>query len=865
MDLTGFFPVLVAFGCSVAFLDAQAVSVKTRQADVARNVVALLRARCFGCHGAQQQMSGLRLDSREGALRGGYSGPAIRPGKSAESTLIQMVAGVDPKRVMPLSGPRLAPSEVDTLRAWVDEGANWPASKSTADDEGLPSTSAKPTHWSFQPVERPKPPLAHDAAFVRNAIDQFVLARLESKGIKPSAEASKTTLLRRVSLDLTGLPPTLAEADAFLSDSRPDAYERVVDRLLESPHYGEKWAREWLDLARYADSDGYEKDTVRPHAWRYRNWVIDALNRDMPYDEFVIEQIAGDLLPNATVEQKVATGFQRNAVTNREDGIDVEQFRNEKIVDRTATFGTVFLGLTVGCAQCHDHKFDPIKQRDFYRLFAFFNNTEEVDIEAPLSGEIGPYLKALPGYRAKRKALLAQYHVPELQPAWEAKMKEARANPGKWTDWDKAYTVFQVQFHLDDADKVLDTDPGQRTEEQADLLTDHFVINYYRVISKDTIDQLKFSDLRRRLAELKASIPFLSEAQTLAEDAVRRKTWILIRGDYKSHGIEVQPGMPAFLNPVKTDAAPSRLTLAKWTVSPDNPLAARVVINRMWQAFFGRGIVSTSDDFGTQGDKPSNPELLDWLAKTFMDGGWSVKRMHRLIVTSATYRQSSKARQDLQQVDPANTLLARQNRLRLPAELIRDSALVASDLLYPSVGGKSVRPAQPKGVADLAYADHVSWKESEGQERYRRGLYIHLQRTVPYPMLVNFDGADAGVSVCKRDRSNTPLQALNLLNDPVFVEAAQALAARILREGPGSFTEMLTFAFRTCLARQPSPTEIDSLASYFDTQKKIFQKDVKAAALLAPFEVNGRDPIDAATWASAVSVLLNLDEFITRE
>ena len=364
----------------------------------------------------------------------------------------------------------------------------------------------------------PKVPSVSDPALVRNPIDNFVLARLESKGIKPSAEAAKTTLLRRVSLDLTGLPPTLAEVEAFVSDTRPDAYERAVDRLLESPHYGEKWAREWLDLARYADSDGYEKDTVRPHAWRYRNWVIDALNRDMPYDQFVIEQIAGDLLPNATVEQKVATGFQRNAVTNREDGIDVEQFRNEKMVDRTATFGTVFLGLTMGCAQCHDHKFDPIKQSDFYQLFAFFNNTEEVDIEAPLSGETGPYLKALPTYRSKRKALLAQYHVPELQPAWESKMKEARANPGKWTDWDKAYTVFQVQFHLDDADKVLDIDPARRTEQQADLLTDHFVINYYRVITKDTIEQLKFSDLRKQLDELKASMPFLSQAQTLAED-----------------------------------------------------------------------------------------------------------------------------------------------------------------------------------------------------------------------------------------------------------------------------------------------------------------------------------------------------------
>ena len=828
------------------------------QVDYTRDVAPVLQSRCSGCHGAQQQMGGLRLDSREAALRGGYSGPAIKPGKSAESMLIQMVSSVDPKRFMPLSGPRLTASEVDTLRAWIDQGARWPASAITV-------AAPKQEHWAFQPVGRPALPAVRAQAHLRNPIDNFILARLEAEGIKPSPEADKTTLLRRVKLDLTGLPPTPAEVEQFLSDSRPDAYERVVDSLLESQHYGEKWARHWLDLARYADSDGYEKDNVRPHAWRYRHWVIEALNRDMPFDEFLLEQIAGDLLPNGTVEQKVATGFQRNAVTNREDGIDVEQFRNEKIIDRTATFGTAYLGLTVGCAQCHDHKYDPLTQREFYQLLAFFANAEEVDVEAPLPGEMGPYLAALPAYRDKRKALLAQYHVPELQPAWESRMKETRANPGKWTDWDKAYTVFQVQFHLDDADKVLDTDPAQRTQEQVDLLTDHFVINYYRVISKDVIERLKFADLRKQLDELSTLNPFLSNAQTLAEDTARRKTWILIRGDYRSHGMEVQPATPAFLNPMPNDPVPSRLTLAKWAVSRDNPLTARVAVNRMWQEFFGRGIVRTSNDFGRQGDKPTHPELLDWLAANFMDGGWRVKRMHKLIVTSAAYRQSSKARQDLQQVDPANTLLARQSRLRLPAELIRDSALVASNLLYPEVGGKSVRPAQPKGVTDLAYAGHVTWKPSDGRDRYRRGLYIQIQRTVPYPMLVNFDGADASVSVCQRGQSNTPLQALNLLNDPVFVEAAQALAVRILGEASVSFPERLKRAFWICLARQPTLSEIDSLASYFDAQKTIFEKDPKAAASLLPSGVQGHDPIDAATWTAVASVLLNLDEFITRE
>ena len=426
------------------------------------------------------KMGGLRLDSREDALRGGYSGAAIQSGRSADSVLIRLVAGVDPKRFMPLTGPKLSPSEVGLLRAWIDQGAAWSSRK----ESHAPRQISRSMHWSFQPIGRPAPPQVKTADWVRNPIDHFVLARLESENISPSKEADKFTLLRRVSMDLTGLPPSPREVEQFISDNRPDAYERLVDRLLDSPHYGEKWARYWLDLARYADSDGYEKDKVRPHAWRYRQWVIDALNRDA-VRRFHLEQIAGDLLPNATLEQKMATGFQRNAVTNREDGIDVLQFRTEKMIDRTATFGTVCLGLTVGCAQCHDHKFDPIKQRDFYQLLAFFNNEEEVDLDAPMPGEMGPYLAGLPEYRSKRNALLAKYHVPELQPAWESQMKEARANPGKWTDWDKAYTVFQVQAHLDDADKILDTEPANRTQEQTDILTDHFVINYFRVNSKE--------------------------------------------------------------------------------------------------------------------------------------------------------------------------------------------------------------------------------------------------------------------------------------------------------------------------------------------------------------------------------------------
>ncbi len=804
-------------------------------ADFTRDIEPLLKARCTGCHGRAQQLSGLQLDSKEAALRGGYSGPVIVPGKSAESRLIHLVAGADEKVVMPPAGKRLTPQEVGVLRAWIDAGAPW--SEAVVSKSGTPAKKIdeRTQHWSFRPVQRLSPPRVTTESWARNPIDRFILARLEREGISPSPEASKTTLLRRVSLDLTGLPPTPGETAAFLTDNRPDAYERVVDRLLNSPHYGEKWARQWLDLARYADSDGYEKDNERPHAWRYRHWVINALNADMPFDEFTIQQLAGDLLPDSSTEQKVATGFHRNTLTNREGGINIEQFRNEQVVDRVATTGTVWLGLTVGCAQCHDHKYDPIKQRDFYSLFAFFNNTLEEDIDAPLAGEMGPYLKGLTDYRNHRAELLAKYRVPELQPAWEERMRQAAANPGKWTDWDHAYDAFQK--YLDNADKILHTPVEKRTVKQTDAIADHFVINYHRVITKELNKELNFPELRKKLQELRASFPALSEAQTMAQDTVlHRNTNIHIRGDYRNKGVEVQPDVPGFLPPLSAGKEPpSRLTLARWIVSPGNPLTARVAVNRMWQEFFGRGLVRTSDDFGRQGEPPTHPELLDWLASSFMDGHWRVKQMHRLIVTSATYRQSSDIRKELETRDPSNTLLAKQSRLRLPAELIRDNALAASELLQTDVGGRSVRPYQPPGVSELAYGSGVKWKNGTGQDRYRRGLYIHFQRTVPYPQLINFDSPDTTVTACRRERSNTPLQALNLLNDPVFVEAAQALAARILRETPGQpLPQRLQTMFQACLTRRPSPAEQDGLAAYYNTQSQIFEKDPASAKQLFP-------------------------------
>ena len=797
-------------------------------------------------------------------MRGGYSGAVIQSGNSAASRLILLVAGKEEGKIMPPVGDKLTAREIGLLRAWIDQGAAWPEDKG-GEVAAQPSAARreKSLHWSFQPIREIAPPLVRNQAWVRSPIDQFVLARLESEGVEPSAEADKVTLLRRLSLDLIGLPPTPGEVANFLTDNRSDAYERQVDRLLDSPHYGEKWARHWLDLARYADSDGYEKDRVRPHAWRYRQWVIDALNRDMPFDEFTVEQIAGDLLPKASADQKAATGFHRNTLTNREGGINIEQFRFEQVVDRTNTVGTVWMGLTVGCAQCHDHKYDPISQKEYYQLFSFFNNAEEVNVEAPLAGEMGPYLQGLPEYRRKRAELVNQFGVPPLQVAWEEQMLQAAANPGKWTDWDHAYDAFQK--YLDAGDKILRTPPGQRTEKQRAALTDHFVENYHRVISKEREKELKFKELLKQLRELDTSFPALSEAPTITEEPVARKTHIHIRGDWRNAGVAVESGTLAVLPPVPADARASRLTLAKWLVSPNHPLTARVTVNRVWQEYFGRGLVRTSEDFGTQGEKPSHPELLDWLAAGFQQSGWSQKRLHKRIVTSATYRQSSTFRPELQGRDPGNTLLARQTRLRLPAELIRDSALAASGLLYPAIGGKSIRPPQPAGLTDLGYASSLRWQESQGRDRYRRGLYILFQRTVPYPQLANFDAPDSNVASCRRTRSNTPLQALNLLNDPVFVEAAQALAARTLREAPAEFSSRMQHAFQLVLVRPPSPREQEWLADYYQRQLQALEKEPAMATALAPPEPAGATPKEAAAWTALSSVLLNLDEFMTRE
>lgn len=835
--------------------------------DYDRDVKPIFVRSCIGCHGPALQSGGFRLDDSAATLKGGYGGPTILPGNSAESKLILRVQGTAGMPVMPPVGPRLSPEQIAILREWIDSGAAIPA----ASPDALPSEVTKkdvqqPEHWAFRAIHRPAPPQVTRRDWPRNAIDAFILARLEAQGIAPSPEAPKAVLLRRLSLDLTGLPPTPVEIQAFLDDDAPDAYQKQVDRLLASPHFGEKWARSWLDQARYADSDGYEKDWFRPYAWRWRNWVIDAINRDMPFDQFTIEQIAGDLLPGATVEQRVATGFHRNTLTNREGGVDSEQFAFEAAVDRASTVGTVWLGLSVGCAQCHDHKFDPISQKDFFSLFAWFEPVEEVLIDAPVGGELGPWLRTQAEYREKREQLLAAYNVAGRQTEWEKEILSTIQHPGARTDWDLAWDCVQKLTDGGDGAKIVRMPPEKRTPRERDILTDHFVANaHFAYGSKVWKENWKFDELDRQLQALKQMYPQLTQAQVIEETPAERKFHLRVRGDYKTPGIEVQPSTLTVLPGMRGG---TRLDLAKWLVAEENPLTARVTANRIWQEIFGVGIVATSDDFGTRSEAPSHPELLDWLAASFREEGWSRKRILRQIVTSATYRQSSLARPELRETDPANRLLARQSRLRLPAEAIRDAALAAGGLLSQEIGGPSVRPPIPKGVMELSYASRYAgfgWKESEGQDRYRRGLYVQFLRTTPYPQLVNFDAPKAVLTACRRERSNTPLQALNLLNDPVFVEAAQALALRTLTQAPDSFEGRLDWAWQQALGRKPGADEAARMKHYTDHQRALLQADEAAVAKLAPLAAPGASRMETAVWTGVASVLLNLDEFITRE
>jgi len=993
--------------------------------DFSRDIQPILETHCYECHGPRKAKGQLRLDRKASVFSGGTSGPAIAPGDSENSVLVRRLLGLDGEDRMPFDKDPLPESQIATIRRWIDQGAIWP---DTAGEPAMTAGAAPAQHWAYARPVRHKPPEVRDSSWIRTPIDRFVLARLEAEGLTPSPEATKEALLRRVSFDLVGLPPTLAEVDAFAADTSPDAYEKVVDRLLASPHYGERWARPWLDLARYADSNGYEKDALRT-MWKYRDWVIDALNRDMPFDQFTIEQLAGDMLPSATREQRIATGFHRNTLLNQEGGIDVEEARWETLVDRVNTTGAVWLGTTIGCAQCHNHKYDPFSQRDYYRLLAFFDNVE-YEVHGQQGGDhwiAEPELDLpTPEQETKRKALQteidaikAQLDAPGAsvdagQAEWEETMRAAEASwvvlqphglraargtqltvqpdgsvlAGGPAPTDETYTIEAVtpsdeslaqpakgrdspgphgiaitgvrlealpdpslpqngpgrdyygNFVLtgfrveaggslnptrlnfaqavaddwtsgqkpddllkppEDGGRTRDMPPGwaidatkdeTRLRRQAvftlaspvtleagtpivatlsfrgDAVSQalgRLRLSLTSVVDPTLVVSLKpkswslvlkdgasrspiertlvtntyrgqapaLAPLRKRMKELEQAIEDLGIVPALVmrerQSYERPSTYLRERGSFLSKGEKLYAGTPRVLPPMTDDQMPNRLGLARWLVSPANPLTARVTVNRAWEQFFGRGLVETSEDFGTQGAAPSHPELLDWLATELIAQKWSLKAIHRLIVTSATYRQSAAGAPALLERDPYNRLFTRGPRFRMEAEMLRDATLAASGLLSPKIGGPSVFPPQPEGIWDNPYSE-AKWVTSEGEDRYRRGLYTFIRRTSPYPSLTTFDATSREVCTVRRVRTNTPLQALTMLNDEGFFEAARALAARTIREAGDTPRDRATYAFRLVTSRMPAATEVDWILGSYRKQLAHFRAQPAAAS-----------------------------------
>jgi mono/diheme cytochrome c family protein len=826
---------------ALSLVAATALPAARADVDYLRDVKPLLAQHCYRCHGASQQKGGMRADTVAALRAGGDAGASLQPGDAKGSILVQALLGThDDISRMPYKKPALAAADIAKISAWIDAGAPAPAHEEPD----------KAIHWAFVKPERPAPPIAGDGETARqresgkkqssplsvspspspatNPIDAFVHAELAKQAINPAPAADPVTLLRRVSLDLTGLPPTPAEVAAFLADRAPDAYARAVDRLLASPHHGERWARPWLDVARYADSNGYSIDAPR-QIWKYRDWVVAALNRDQPYDQFVIEQLAGDLLPGATVAQKTATGFNRNTQINQEGGIDPEQFRVESVMDRVGTFGTAFLGLTIACAQCHDHKFDPISQREYYQLYAFFNSTVD-----------DGHGKSIPGGLLE---FTGEVQAPE---ALQRELDEARGDLDRFLNT-HAPAAIAWAATLDTPAKLKLGATVREVLAIADLTLDKLSFAQKRALYAAFPQALPdFRTSNTKLMRLERREPKPITTLVMAELPQPRESVLFIKGDFTRRGDPVAPGTPAILPPLTSadTTRPTRLDLARWLFDPAHPLTARVMVNRVWQQYFGRGLVETENDFGTQGLAPSHPELLDWLATEFVAQKWSMKALHRLIVTSATYRQSSRVRPELEIADPVNKLLARQSRLRLDAEVVRDVALSASGLLVPALGGPPVFPPQPDGVMKLGQVKR-DWTPSTGEGRHRRGLYTHFWRATPHPALAVFDAAD-GFSACtRRLRSNTPLQALTLLNDQQFYEFAGALAARIEREGGATDASRIDYAFRLCVARTPTRDE-----------------SRRVADLLAQLQ-----PTASAreAWITVARVLLNLDETITRE
>ncbi len=760
--------------------------------DFNRDVRPIFALSCYECHGEQKRKGGLRVDVKAAAIAGGKTGPLFVAGDLEASHLIQRVLGEGDDQRMPADKDPLPEDCIRILKAWVEQGAHWP-------DDGLSKDhGTEDKHWAYVAPVRREPSATGDSRWDAHPIDRFIRTKLREKNLAPSPEADAPTLIRRVTLDLTGLPPTVEEVGAFLSDRRPDAYERLVDRLLASPRYGENMARQWLDLARYADSNGYEKDGGRS-IWPYRDWVIDALNADMPYDRFTLEQLAGDLLPDATQSQLIATGFNRNSMINEEGGVDPEEYRVNAVIDRANTTATVWLGQTLACAQCHDHKFDPFTQKDYYRFFAFFNDSPE------------------------ESRLAAGSEFQEISP----KLPLADENEPR-------------RAHIRQLESFIQTVGDQAPEAAAS---------------------------KRRLDQLRAETPAMVTTLVMRDEPKPRDSHILNRGSFLSPGDPVDPGVPASIGELKSQSRANRVSLAHWLTDPANPLTARVAVNRLWEHHFGRGLVETSEDFGTRGTPPSHPELLDYLATEFVSRRWSVKAMHRLIVTSAAYKQSARVTSPVIEADPSNVWLSRGPRVRLTGETIRDQALAIGGLLSLKMGGPPVFPVQPEGIWQNPYSDNT-WTASPGEDRVRRSIYTYWKRSSPYPSFVTFDAPTRQVACTRRPRTNTPLQALTTLNDPVFFEAAAGLARRITSLSDSRPETRVDFAVRACTARSPDPAERTRLLALFTQQLEAFKAEPTAAKQLIEGAMGRSAPpvnqAELAAWTIVANVLLNLDETLNR-
>jgi len=807
-----------------------------RTIDYRRDIQPILSRNCFTCHGPDEatREAGLRLDHRDSDAvpnvdDGEHHGTLV-PGHADRSELFLRITSDDESlRMPPADGGRsLTASEINTIELWIQQGADYAA------------------HWAFIPPEMPDVPPVKNRSWPHNSIDHFILANLERMGVAPSPEADRATLIRRLSFDLIGLPPTTDKVDAFVEDSRPDAYPRLVDSLLASPQFGERWAKHWLDLARYADSDGYLGDTLRPYAHLYRDWVIDAINQDMPFDRFTVDQIAGDLVPKATLQQKIATGFNRNAMKNTEAGADREEDRVNRTVNYVSTMGTVWLGLTIGCAECHTHKYDPISHHEFYRLYAFFNNVEDRDVSAVTDDEVAGYERSMGEWTealGRHRQTLTAASVIAAGDCDEANGSEKDA---------------VACISLKEILPVLHVDEKQRKPEQVKLL---------EAFLSDLDDHGREKTLAYQKLALAKPSPPATKAPTIAQASTdkQRPTRVHLRGNFRNLGDEVHPATPEVLHPLHPRAEqPDRLDLANWLIDPANPLTHRTTVNHIWKHLFGHGLVQTTDNLGMTGDTPSNRELLDWLALESVRRQWSRKDMIRLIVHSATYRQSSDTRPDLRDIDPNNIWLARQSRFRVEAEVVRDAALSVSGQLNTRIGGPSIRP--PLDPRVTMYSRNKDWPISLGAEIYRRGLYVLFRRNTPYSMLITFDAPDTSVACAQRERTHSPLQALTLLNDPVFHETAQHLGQRLTRDGGNDPPVWIRQAFRICLARQPRDEELSRLVGFYHDQRGLLEtaSDETLKKLIGQPLVGYELPDQAARVAVA-RCLINVNEFITRE